>query len=51
MLRSHNYRLCYEVDVDVDEEGFEYNKDYPANGNTDLWFKDENGEAESNDIF
>ena len=50
MLRSHNYRLCYEVDVDVDEEGFEYNKDYPANGNTDLWFKDENGEDKSNEI-
>ena len=44
MLRSDNFTLSYEVLVDTNEEGFEYKKDYPANGNTDLHNKDENGE-------
>ena len=43
MLRSDTYSLKYEVTVDTAEEGFEYNKEYPANGNTDLHYKDENG--------
>ena len=50
MLRSDTYSLKYEVIVDTAEEGFEYNKEYPANGNTDLHYKDENGEEKEKPI-
>lgn len=33
MLRSHNYSLVYEVDVDTKETDFKYDTYYPANGN------------------
>jgi len=41
MLRADNYRLKYTVTVDTKEAGFQYNTDYPANGNTDLKYTDE----------
>lgn len=50
MLRADTYSLKYEVTVDVEEEGFVSNKGYPANGNTDLHYKDENGADKSNEI-
>lgn len=50
MLRSDNYSLKYEVTTDTAEEGFKYNTEYPANGNTDLFYKDENDEEKSNEI-
>ena len=50
MLRADNYRLAYEVTVDTAEEGFEYSNDYPANGNTDLWYTDENDNESGNEI-
>ena len=50
MLRADNYRLAYEVTVDTAEEGFEYEVDYPANGNTDLTYTDENGYEQTNKI-
>ena len=50
LLRSDNYRLSYEVTVDTAETGFEYGIDYPANGNTDLWYTDENGDEQTNEI-
>ena len=48
MLRSENYRLAYEVFVDTKERGFQYDVDYPANGKTELTYKDENGEEQKN---
>ena len=48
MLRSDNYRLAYEVTVDTAEPGFKYDTDYPANGKTELTYKDENGEEQKN---
>jgi len=50
MLRADNYRLYYEVTVDTAEEGFEYDTELPANGNTDLHYKDENGKEQTNPI-
>ena len=50
MLRSDNYSLKYEVTVDTQERGFAYGKDYPANGNTDLTYTDENGDAQTGAI-
>jgi len=44
MLRNHNYSLVYEVDVDTQETGFEYNTDYPANGNTTIDYTEKNGD-------
>ncbi len=43
LLRSDNFSLVYEVITDVWEEGFKTEVNYPANGNTDLNYKDENG--------
>ena len=51
MLRSDTYSLKYEVTVDIAEEGFQYDTDLPANGNTDLHYKDENGEDKSKEII
>lgn len=50
LLRSDNYTLTYEVTVDTEEDGFVYFTDYPANGNTDLTYKDENDEEHTNPI-
>ncbi|MBQ6788691.1 MAG: Cys-Gln thioester bond-forming surface protein [Clostridia bacterium] len=50
LLRSDNYKLVYEVTVDTAEEGFKYDKDYPANGNTDIHYVDGNGEKVTNEI-
>ena len=50
MLRSDTYRLAYEVTVDTKEEGFVYETDYPANGNTDLHYKDEDGNPKEKPI-
>ena len=47
MLRSDTYSLKYEVIVDTAEKGFVANTDYPANGNTDLHYTDENGEDQT----
>lgn len=50
LLRSENYSLVYEVNVDVDEEGFVYGTDYPANGNTNMNYVDENRESKTEKI-
>ena len=50
MLRADTYSLVYEVDVDVAEEGFINDKNYPANGNTDLYYTDENGNEHKDEI-
>ena len=50
MLRADTYSLKYEVTVDTEETGFVSNKEYPANGNTDLHYTDENGEEQTNEI-
>ena len=50
MLRSDSYKLSYEVIVDTTENGFEYGIAYPANGNTQVHYKDENGTGHTVDI-
>jgi len=50
MLRSDDFRLSYEVTVDTKEAGFEYEKDYPANGETFIEYKDDEGNEKGNDI-
>jgi hypothetical protein len=50
LLRSDNYKLVYEVEVDTAEYGFKYGKDYPANGFTDLHYIDVNGDKQTNEI-
>ena len=50
MLRSDTYSLKYEVTVDTEETDFVSNEKYPANGNTDLNYIDENGEEQTNEI-
>jgi LPXTG-motif cell wall-anchored protein len=50
LYRADNYRMQYEVTVDELEYGFQYNTSYPANGNTDLEYLDENNESKTNDI-
>ena len=50
MLRVDNYTLQYEVTVDVDEAGFRYDVEYPANGNTDLYYDDEDGNPQKDEI-
>jgi len=44
MLRADNFSLVYEVITDVEEEGFEYKVWLPSNGNTDVIYKDSEGE-------
>ena len=44
MLRSNNYSLIYEVDVDTKEKGFKYDAYYPANGNTTIDYTQNNGD-------
>ena len=50
MLRSDTYSLKYEVTVDTAEENFQYGTDLPANGNTDLHYKDSDGNEHSKEI-
>ena len=50
LLRSDDFRLSYEVTVDTKEAGFVYEKDYPANGNTFIEYKDDEGKDKGNDI-
>lgn len=47
MLRNHNYSLVYEVDVDTQETGFEYNTFYPANGKTTITYIEKKGNEEA----
>ena len=41
LYRYDAYSLKYDVTVDYDETGFEFEKDLPANGNTDLEYTDD----------
>jgi len=50
MVRSDTYSLQYEVTADTAEAGFKYNENLPANGNTDLFYKDEDGNDMTNEI-
>ena len=50
MLRSENYHLEYIVTADNEEAGFEYKTEYPANGKTEVEYKDENGDTKKEDI-
>jgi pilin isopeptide linkage protein len=36
LLRTDNYKLVYEVELDVDEDGFAFGSPYPTNGKTEL---------------
>lgn len=50
LLLSDSYALVYTVYVDTEEEGFQMDEYYPANGNTYMEYKDENGEEQKKDI-
>ena len=50
LTRNENYRLAYEVTADVEESGFVYDTQYPANGKTEANYKDETGADKSNEI-
>ncbi len=50
MLRADSYHLEYTVYADVKENGFEFGKAYPANGNTTVYYTDVDGLAKSNEI-
>ena len=50
LLRSDSYSLVYNVLVDVEEDGFRFDQVYPANGNTYMEYKDENGDEQEEDI-
>ncbi len=50
LLLSDSYALVYTVYVDTEEEGFQLDEYYPANGNTYMEYKDENGEEQKKDI-
>ena len=50
MLRADTYALKYEVNVDTAEEGFVDNTKYPANGTTNLTYKDEDRNEQTNEI-
>ena len=50
MLRSDAYRLEYEVIVDMDEEGFMFNTNYPANGDTYMGYEDWTGKDGQTEI-
>lgn len=50
LYRADNYKMQYEVTVDEQEYGFQYNTSYPANGDTDLEYLDENNESKTNVI-
>jgi len=43
LLRSDSYQLKYEVTADVEEEGFEFGENYPANGTTKITYTDNYG--------
>lgn len=36
LLRSDIYKLVYEVELDVEEDGFVFGEDYPTNGRTEV---------------
>jgi len=50
LVRSDNFHLEYNVTVDTAEDGFQYNTDYPANGNTDTHYTDKNGDPKTTPI-
>ncbi len=50
MLRSENYHLEYNVTLDTQEPGYVAGLNYPANGDTTVDYKDENGEDKTEDI-
>ncbi len=50
LLRSDNYKIVYEVEVDTDEKDYVIGTDYPANGNTDLTYEDPTGKNIINKI-
>ena len=50
LMRNEAFKLQYEVTMNTEEPGFEYNKDYPANGNTYSEYIDDNGEKNKVDI-
>jgi len=47
LYRHDAFALHYEVTADVEEPGFKYDVDLPANGNTDIEYTDENGEEKT----
>ena len=50
MLRADTYSMKYEITVDIEEAGIKSDVEYPANGNTDMNYKDESGEDQSVEI-
>ena len=47
---SDLYRLEYDVVVDIPEEGFQWNTDYPANGTTEITYTDSDGSHHTDPI-
>ena len=47
---SDLYRLEYDVVVDIPEEGFQWNTDYPANGTTEITYTDSDGDRPTDPI-
>ena len=50
LLRTDSYSLRYTVTVDTEENGFVSGAAYPANGNTNVTFINENGQPDGNTI-
>ncbi|MBO5735831.1 MAG: Cna B-type domain-containing protein, partial [Clostridia bacterium] len=50
LTRTDVYMLQYEVFVNTEEPGFEYNKDYPSNGNTYAEYTDDDDNEHKVDI-
>ncbi len=50
MLRSDHYHLEYVVELDTEEQGFLYNMDYPANGDTTVAYIDEDGNPQEEEV-
>lgn len=50
LLRSENYSLTYNIDIDVKESGFCAGANYPANGDTTVTYTDDEGSIVENEI-
>lgn len=44
MHENSNYTLVYEATIDTQEPGFEYNANYPVNGNTTISYREKSGD-------
>lgn len=44
VAQNHSYSLVYEIAIDTQETGFQYDVNYPVNGNTTISYKETYGE-------